>query len=265
MKKDHKSKLVFKGKNAFFYSIFFDFLFIFRYNDKGESMQERLEWLLEKDIDKLTNHTVLIIGLGGVGCYTVELLARSGIKHLILVDHDTIDITNINRQLIALNSTTDRFKTEVWEERIYDINPHCQVTTITDFITEHNLPNLFIESIDYVVDACDTLDTKVAIIQYCLDHKIPFVSSMGMANRLDASQIKMSVLSKTYNDPLARKLRTFFKYEKRKIPVVFSEEPPKKQIKLGSIAHVPAQAGLLIANYLILDMLKGENHETGNH
>lgn len=225
-------------------------------------MQERLEWLLEENLRKITDKTVLIIGLGGVGCYVVETLARSGVKHLILVDNDTVDTTNINRQLIALNSTTDRFKTEVWKERIYDINPHCQVTIITDFITEQNLSDLFIEPIDYVVDACDTLDTKIAIINYCLDHHIKFISSMGMANRLDASKVKVSVLSKTFSDPLAKKLRLFFRREKRKIPVVFSEEVPKKQNKLGSIAHVPAIAGLYITNYLILDMLKGEDNES---
>lgn len=227
-------------------------------------MQERLEWLLKNDIRKITDKTVLIIGLGGVGCYTVETLARSGIKHLILVDNDTVDITNLNRQLIALHSTIGKYKTEVWKDRILDINPQCQVTIITEFITRDNLDTLFQEKIDYVVDACDTFDTKVAIIEYCLQNHISFISSMGMANRLDASKVKLSMLSKTHSDPLAKKLRLAFRNEKRKIPVVFSEEIPKKQAKLGSIAHVPAQAGLLITNFLILDMLKGENNESEN-
>lgn len=225
-------------------------------------MQERLEWLLEDNIKKIMNKTVLIIGLGGVGCYVVETLARSGVEHLILVDNDTVDITNINRQLIALNSTIKRPKTEVWKDRISDINPNCNVTIVTEFITEENLSNLFKEKIDYVVDACDTFDTKIAIIKYCLNHHILFISSMGMANRVDASKVKVSVLSKTFADPLAKKMRLALRGEKRKIPVVFSEEVPKKQNKLGSIAHVPAQAGLLITNFLILDMLKGENNET---
>jgi len=221
-------------------------------------MQERLEWLLENDIKKITNQTVLIIGLGGVGCYTVETLARSGVKNLILVDNDTVDISNLNRQLIALHSTIGRPKTEVWKDRIFDINPNCNITIITEFITEENLSTLFKEPIDYVVDACDTIETKVAIIKYCLNHHISFISSMGMANRIDASKVKVSVLSKTFADPLSKKLRLAFRDEKRRIPVVFSEEVPKKQTKLGSIAHVPAQAGLLITNFLILDMIKGE-------
>lgn len=221
-------------------------------------MQERLQWLLDDDLAKITDKTVLIIGLGGVGCYAVETLARSGVKHLILVDNDTVDITNLNRQLIALNSTVGKFKTEVWKERIKDINPNCQITIMTEFITKDNLLHLFEEKIDYVVDACDTFDTKKAIINYCLEHRIKFISSMGMANRVDASKVKISVLSKTFSDPLARKLRVDLKKEKRKIPVVFSEEVPKKQRQLGSIVHVPAMAGLLITNYIILDMLKGE-------
>lgn len=221
-------------------------------------MQERLEWLLGNDIHKITNKTILIVGLGGVGCYTVETLARTGIQHLILADNDTIDISNLNRQLIALQSNVGQYKTEIWKERIHNINPDCQVTIITDFVTEENLSSLFTEKIDFVIDACDTLDTKKAIITYCLDHKIPFVSSMGMANRIDSSKIKISTLKKTHTDPLARKLRLMFKLEKRKIPVVFSEEVPKKQTKLGSIAHVPATAGLSITNYVIMELLKGE-------
>lgn len=227
-------------------------------------MQERLEWLLENNIQKITDKTVLIIGLGGVGCYTIETLARSGIRHLILVDNDTVDITNLNRQLIALHSTLGKYKTEVWKNRILDINPACKVTIITEFVTRDNLDTLFREKIDYVVDACDTFDTKVAIIEYCLKNRISFISSMGMANRIDASKVRISTLSKTHSDPLAKKLRLTFRNERRKIPVVFSEEIPKKQVRLGSIAHVPAQAGLLITNFLILDMLKGENNESEN-
>lgn len=223
-----------------------------------EDMQERLVWLLGDQLKEVTDKTIVIIGLGGVGSYCLETLARTGIHKLILADHDIVDISNLNRQVMTLQSNVGQDKVRVWKERIHDINPNIVVIPYKQFITEENLEVLFQEKIDYCVDACDSVTTKEAIIRYCLKHKIPFISSMGMANRIDSSKVKISTLDKTKNDPLAKKLRIWAKKNniKGKIPVVYSDEVPKKGKNLGSIAHVPATAGLLITNYIINSLLK---------
>lgn len=224
-------------------------------------MLERLDWLLENKLDIIVNKTVLIIGLGGVGSYALETLARTGIKKLIIVDSDIVDVSNLNRQLMSLTTNVGQSKVDVWFDRIKLINPECTVIKIKEFITRDNLYLLFKGKVDYVIDACDTLDTKVAIMKYCLDNKIKFISSLGMANRLDASKIKQTTLDKTNNDPLAKKLRLLIKKEniKGKIPVICSFELPKKNGKLGSIAHVVATSGLLCTNYIINDILGDKN------
>lgn len=221
-------------------------------------MNDRLEILFGDNLNKIQNKTILIIGLGGVGSYALETLVRTGINKFIIVDGDKVDNSNLNRQLMSLTNNIGLNKTDVWEDRIKLINPSCKVIKITEFITKDNLNLLFNEKIDYVIDACDTLDTKKEIIKYCLKNKIKFISSMGMANRINSSYIKQSYLDKTKNDPLAKKLRNIIKKEniKGKIPVVYSEELPIKNNKLGSLAHVVATAGLCIANYIINDILK---------
>ncbi len=227
-------------------------------------MLERLNWLLANHLDKITNKTVLVIGLGGVGSYALETLVRTGIKNLIIVDHDTIDISNLNRQLMSLTTNVGQFKVDVWEDRIKQINPLCNIYKIKEFITVDNINLLFENKIDYVIDACDTINTKLEIIKYCLNNNIKFISSMGMANRIDATKIKITSLDKTSNDPLAKKLRLLVQKEniKGKIPVVCSLELPIKSNKLGSIAHVVATSGLLCTNYIINDIL-GETNEKG--
>jgi len=221
-------------------------------------MTSRLEILFGDNLEKIINKTILIIGLGGVGSYALETLVRTGFKKIIIVDGDIIDISNLNRQLMSLTTNIGLNKTDVWEKRIKEINPNCEVIKYTSFITKDNLNMLFNNKIDYVIDACDTLETKKEIIKYCLKNKIKFISSMGMANRINSSYIKQSYLDKTKNDPLAKKLRTIVKKEniKGKIPVVYSEELPIKNSKLGSVAHVVATAGLCITNYIINDILK---------
>lgn len=228
-----------------------------------KGMQERLNWLLDDKLDIIKNKTILIIGLGGVGSYALEALARTYINKLIIVDNDIVDISNLNRQLMTNIENVGMYKTDVWYDRIKKINPNCEVIKITEFITKDNLDLLFKEKVDYVIDACDTLETKKELIKYCLKNKIKFISSMGMANRIDASKIKISYLDKTCYDPLARKLRNLMKKEniKSKIPVVYSEEPPLKINKLGSISYVVGTAGLLCTNYIINDILKEVNDE----
>ena len=226
-------------------------------------MQERLKWLLKDKLEIIQNKTVLIIGLGGVGSYALETLARTYFKHLIIVDGDKIDISNLNRQLMTNIDNVGQFKTEVWLERIKRINPDCQVEIINKFIDKDNLDILFRTKVDYVIDACDTVETKKEIIKYCLKNKIKFISVMGMANRLDASKVKFSYLDKTNYDPLAKKMRALLKKEniKGKVPVIYSDEAPVKSNNLGSIAYVPALAGLLCTNYVVNDILKGVKNE----
>jgi len=226
-------------------------------------MQDRLEFLLKDRLDILKNKTILIIGLGGVGSYCLETLARTYFNKLIIVDGDRIDISNLNRQLMSNINNIGMYKTDVWEDRIKSINPECEVIKITQFINKDNLDLLFKEPVDYVIDCCDTVETKIEIYKYCLNNKIKFISSMGMANRLDSSKIKLSYLDKTAYDPLAKKIRMLVKKEniKGKIPVVYSDEIAIKGDKLGSVAHVVATAGLLCSNYVINDILKGDVNE----
>lgn len=223
----------------------------------------RLEKIIGKDkLKDLSNKSVLVLGCGGVGGYVVEALARSGIGTLILVDFDKIDESNINRQIIALDSTIGRLKVDVLEERIKDINKNIKVIKISEFIDDKNFDILFANSIDYFVDACDTMITKKMVIKECLKRKIKFISSMGTGNKLDPSKLMITSLDKTVNDPLARVLRKFVKDEKikKKIMVLSSSEVPIKvgDRTPGSTAFVPSSAGLLIASYIVREFIKKE-------
>lgn len=225
-------------------------------------MFERLEILVGDKIEQLHQTTVLVIGLGGVGSYAVESLVRSGIGHIILADHDIIDITNLNRQLAALHTTIGKPKTQVWKDRIFDINPKCEVTIIQEFITKENIEQFNQYSIDYIVDACDTIETKKEIIKYALSHNIKLISSMGTAQKLDPSKLQITTLDKTSYDPLAKRLRKWMHDEgiKDKITVISSTETPLPRTtnSLGSTAFVPSVAGLLCTSYIVQDIIGGE-------
>ncbi len=222
---------------------------------------ERLSKIIgEEALSILSSKTVLVLGCGGVGGYVVEALARSNIGSLILVDFDKIEESNSNRQIIALSSTIGKKKVDVLEERVLDINPSCKVIKIDTFIDEDNIDILFNYSIDYFIDACDTMTTKKKVIVECLKRKIPFISSMGTGNRLDPSKLEIVDIRKTQNDPLARILRKFVKDEKisKKVMVLCSREVPvKTQDRTpGSSAFVPSSAGLLIASYVVQEFIK---------
>lgn len=221
---------------------------------------ERLEKIIGSDSLKTLNQkTVLVIGCGGVGGYVIESLTRSGIGTLIIVDYDKIDITNINRQIIALDSTIGKYKVDVFEDRIKDINRSCNVIKINEFITKDNLDNLFNYEIDFFIDACDTVSVKKEIIKQCLKRNIDFISCMGTGNKLDPSKLEITDIRKTVNDPLARIIRKYIKDEKinKKVMVLSSTELPIKtgDITPGSSAFVPASAGLLIASYIVKKMI----------
>lgn len=217
-------------------------------------MFEREKLLIGDKINELKNKTILIVGIGGVGGYVTEAMARAGIGHLILVDFDVVDVTNINRQLVALHSTIGKKKVDVYKQRILDINPNCIVDTFDIFYNEETKDVIFNTKIDYVVDCCDSLPSKVLLIKECKNRNIPIISSMGTGNKFHPELFKIDRLKKTEVDPLAKKMRYLLKDNKELLDtiVLFSKEQPMEyKGKIGSISYVPSVAGLLIASYVI--------------
>lgn len=219
--------------------------------------------------DKIKKIKVCVVGLGGVGGYAIEALARIGVENFVIIDKDTVDVTNINRQIIALNSTMGREKTSVIKERILDINPNAIVKEYCCFLNKDNINIIIEEKVDYVIDAIDTITVKWELMKLCIDNNIEFISSMGMGNREDLTKINITTLDKTNYDPVAKKLREFARKdnmykEMKKINVVFSSEIPNKQTKtieingeirkdiypISSVIFAPSVAGLLCAHYV---------------
>ena len=244
----------------------------------------RTELLIDSSgLEKLRKSTVMIFGVGGVGSFTAEALARAAVGHLILVDFDVISLSNINRQLHALHSTLGDTKVEVMKRRILDINPAAKVETILEFYSEANAERLLDRKLDYVIDAIDTVSSKVNLVKECLLRKIPLISSMGAGNRLSAENYKVTDISKTTGDPLARAMRKLLRQEGiiKGIKVVstsdlpltplytendlfndtsLSEDAPyaQKRQTPGSISFVPPVVGLLIAGEVVRDLLQCE-------
>lgn len=221
----------------------------------------RLEKVIGKDkVTDLGQKCVLVIGCGGVGGYVCEALARSNIGRLIIVDFDVVDVTNINRQIIALESTIGQKKVDVLEKRLKDINPNLDVVKIDSFIGVDNIEVLFKDKLDYLVDACDSIKTKLALIDECLKRKIPFVSSMGTGNKLNPTKLDVVDIRKTVNDPLARIIRKYVKDKKikDKVMVLSSTEVPVKtgERTPGSTAFVPGTAGLILASFVVRNLIK---------
>ena len=215
---------------------------------------EREELLIGDKIDILKNKTILVLGLGGVGGYVTESLARCGIGKLILVDYDKVDITNINRQIIATYSNIGKLKTECFKERIRDINKECIVSILNIFYNEETRNSLFNEKIDYVIDCCDSLESKKILIEECFKRNIPIISSMGTGNKFHPELFSITKLKKTEYDPLAKKLRYLLKDNKEllEVEVLYSKERPTPyQGKIGSISYVPSVAGLLLTSHVI--------------
>lgn len=228
-------------------------------------MLDRLELLVgEENIEKIKNTKVLIVGIGGVGGYALESLVRSGIESITIVDYDKIDITNLNRQIIALNSNIGNYKVEEAKKRIEDINKKCNIKIINEKISLDNFDILNIESYDYVIDACDTVEVKKEIIRRCLNYNIKFISSMGTGFKMDPSKLQIMDVRKTSYDPLAKIIRKMVKDEKLKgkIMVVSSTEEKKGNSKvIASNSFVPAIAGLMCTSYVINDIV-GEKDES---
>ncbi len=208
----------------------------------------------EDKLTKLQHSHVMIFGLGGVGSYVVEGLVRSGIENISIVDKDIVDITNINRQLIADTSTIGQPKVIAEKERILKINPNANIITIQDFVEENNIQSFFTQNVDYVIDAIDTVTSKISIIKYCYLNNIKIISCMGTGNKLDASKFQISDIFKTSVCPLAKVIRKELrKLNIPKLKVLYStEQPIKTQIDTpASISFVPSVAGLLIAGEVI--------------
>lgn len=224
---------------------------------------ERTELLFGKNLEKIKSKTILIIGLGGVGSYVCESLARMGISHLILVDSDVIDVTNINRQLYALHSTIGLPKVEVAKNRIHDISEEIKVDAYHIEVTEDNFSSFFQETIDYVVDACDTVSVKKEVIRYCTKNKISFITCTGTGNKLNPLKLDIMDIRKTAYDPLAKILRKMVKDENIKgcVPTVCSTEPPIKNQHgvIASCSFVPSVAGLLCTSYIVHDIVGDMN------
>ncbi len=220
---------------------------------------QRLELLIgAENFSKLTVSTVAVFGIGGVGSFTVEALARSGIGHLVLIDKDNIDATNINRQIHALTSTVGRSKVEVMRERIQQINPAATVDTIQKFLLPcENAEDFFVCKYDYVVDAIDTLSAKIFLVEECTRRGIKIISSMGAGNKLDPTRFRVSDVFKTSVDPVAKVMRKKL-HERgiKKLKVVWSDETPLPVKNfIGSVSFVPSVAGLIIAGAVVNDLI----------
>lgn len=228
----------------------------------------------EKAIQKLNTSTVAVFGIGGVGSFTVEALARTGIGTFYLYDHDTVALSNINRQLIATHRTIGRVKVEVMKERILEINPDAVVYAHKAFFGPELVETLDFKNFDYIVDAIDTVSSKLLLVELAQQYGVPIISSMGAGNKLDPTQFEVADIHKTSVCPLAKVMRKELKIRGiKKLKVVYSKEvalkptareevienvskesPLRRQIP-GSIAFVPSVAGLIIAGEVIKDLI----------
>ena len=232
-----------------------------------DSPFDRTELLLGPEaLKKLAGSKVILFGVGGVGGYVAEALVRSGIGKLVLVDHDKISLTNLNRQIIALHSTLGRYKVDVMRERALDINPEAEIDARRCFFLPEREEDFDFSDCDYVVDAVDTVTAKLAIIEKARREGVPVISAMGAGNKLDPSAFRVADISETSVCPLARVMRRELK--KRKISgvkVVYSPEEPQKPQRTGkipdggkavpgSVAFVPSAAGLIMAGEVVKDL-----------
>lgn len=220
-------------------------------------MFERIIPLIkEENLIKIQKTKIILIGVGGVGGTALETLVRSGFQNLTIIDHDIFEESNLNRQIMMLKKDINRPKVKVARERMESINENVIIDDLEIFLNKENISIL--SNFDYVIDACDTVDTKIEIIKYCKEHKINVISSMGMGNRLKPNLIEITKLSKTENDPLAKVMRSRLRKENVDLNIIVaaSKELPIKSDKISSLMPVPSVAGILIADYIINDITK---------
>jgi tRNA threonylcarbamoyladenosine dehydratase len=233
--------------------------------------QERTVLLLgEEAVEKLTSAHVLVVGLGGVGAYAAEMLCRAGVGRLTIVDGDTVQSSNRNRQLIALKSTEGKNKTDLLEARLKDINPDIQITKITDFVKEEKVDKMLETYYDYVIDAIDTLSPKVYLITKTIEKGYPLVSSMGSGGKLDPAMVEIKDISKSYNCKLAYNLRkqlhrlgirkgfkvVFSSEQVEKSAVQLVENEENKKSTVGTISYMPAVFGMMLASVVVREVIK---------
>lgn len=222
-------------------------------------LQREISLIGEDALNKLRSSHVVVFGVGGVGSFTVEALVRAGVGTLTLIDGDRVCPSNINRQIIADTSTIGMWKAEAAQRRISLINPECKVTVLNLFADESNVGSILSDAkADFIVDAIDSVKTKLLIARWAVDHGTPIISSMGTGNKLDPSKFSITDISKTSVCPLARVIRRELKAMGiSHLPVLFSTEEP---VKVGSrtpasISFVPSVAGLMIAGHVIRELI----------
>ena len=223
-------------------------------------MFQRAEQLLGTDaMKRIGAQRVIIFGVGGVGSWCAEALVRTGVKHLTLVDFDRVDVTNINRQLMATQQTIGQVKVEALRERLLTINPQAEITALCKLFDEESAPTFALDSYDFIIDAIDSLKDKVLLIELACQTKAKFFSSMGAALKLDPTRVQVAEFWKVKGDPLARALRNRFKkqqrFPKRKFKCVFSDEPARQvgEVK-GSLVQITAVFGMTLASLVIQEI-----------
>lgn len=233
-----------------------------------ENQFERTELLIGKEaVEKLHNSRVCVFGLGGVGSFVCEALVRAGIKDFIIIDNDTVDITNLNRQIIATRKTINKYKVDVMEERMKEINPEINIIKIKEFISKDSKLEFIDNSIDYIIDAIDTVSAKIELVMKANELNIPIISAMGTGNKLNPTELEVTDISKTEMCPLAKVIRKELRNRGIKhLKVVYSKEKPIETIENkinkennkkvpGSISFVPSVAGLIIASEVVKDII----------
>lgn len=228
-------------------------------------MFERTLKVIDKDIlDKIRDKRVLLVGVGGVGGFALESLVRLGFLNITIIDNDVIDKSNLNRQIISLEDNIGEYKTDIAKVRAININSEVKIKNYNIFLNEDNIEDIFKNKYDFIIDACDTLTTKFLLIKKAKELGIKIISCMGTGNRINPSLVAITKLSKTYNDPLAKRMREILKKNKLSLntPVIWSKEIPvkTKDRTPGSIVLVPGMAGLL-STYYILEEIKNESEK----
>lgn len=233
----------------------------------------RNELLIGKNgLKKLENSKIAVFGIGGVGSFVVEGLARAGIGNFVLIDNDTICVTNLNRQIHATTKTIGMYKVDVMKQRILDINPNANIEIYKEFYLPESKTKILDKNIDYIVDAIDTVTTKVLLACQANELGIPIISAMGTGNKLDPTQFEITDIYKTSMCPLAKIMRKKLREKGvKKLKVVYSKEEPIKpcydeirkeeKVKAGSISFVPSVAGMIIASEVVKDIIGGEIYE----
>lgn len=224
-------------------------------------MFERLIGLIgEEKLKEIERKKILLIGVGGVGSYALEALIRNGFYDITIVDFDTIDLSNLNRQLITDSTNIGKYKVDEAKNRALLINPNINIQAINEKLNKEKLRKLLNQNFDYIIDACDTLDVKFALMENSLHYSYKLISSMGTAKKTDPTKLEITTLDKTNNDPIARLLRNKVRkaHINKKIYVVSSTEVPKQINMLGTANLVPSVAGLLCVSFIFNDIIKNK-------